>query len=44
MLIDRGGAGDRERARKLLAEASDAYARIGMPRHRQLVESVLSPL
>jgi tetratricopeptide (TPR) repeat protein len=44
MLINRGGAGDRERARNLLAEASQAYAQIGMPRHRQLTESTLGSL
>jgi tetratricopeptide (TPR) repeat protein len=33
MLLERGAAGDRERARALLGEAIAAYEALGMPRH-----------
>jgi tetratricopeptide (TPR) repeat protein len=38
MLLDRGGAGDRERAARMMDEAISEYHRIGMPRHVELVE------
>lgn len=44
MLMDRAAPGDREKARRLLSEARETYAQIGMPRHIEmtqvLVESV----
>ncbi len=41
MLIDRAGRGDREKARKLLGEALESYTRIGMPRHIDIVQTLL---
>jgi hypothetical protein len=41
MLMDRAVRGDREKARKLLAEARDTYARIGMPRHIEMIQTLL---
>lgn len=41
MLLDRGGPGDRERARTLLAEARTAYAQIGMPKHIEMANQML---
>jgi TolB-like protein/Tfp pilus assembly protein PilF len=38
MLLARGGTGDRERARQLLAEARAGYEEIGMPRHVEMVD------
>jgi ATP/maltotriose-dependent transcriptional regulator MalT len=38
MLIERGGAEDRKRARALLGEAIAGYRTIGMPRHQKLAE------
>ncbi len=40
-LLRRNGAGDVERARDLLAEALEAYAAIGMPRHQALVRNLI---
>jgi tetratricopeptide (TPR) repeat protein len=40
MLLERGGLG--ERGRELLAEASDRYRRIGMPRHIEMAETLLA--
>ncbi len=40
MLLERGGAGDQRRVSALLTEASEAYGRLGMPRHRAMVESM----
>ncbi len=42
MLIERGGPGDVDRARALLAEAIAMYTTIGMPRHIELAERVLA--
>jgi hypothetical protein len=42
MLIDRDGPGDREKARELLTEATAMYRRIGMPRHIEMAEALLS--
>lgn len=44
MLTARGGAGDRDRARRLLEEAIEGYARLGMPRHRGLAQAALATL
>jgi hypothetical protein len=41
MLLDSGAAGDAERARKLLEEATTIYREIGMPRHVELAEQLL---
>lgn len=43
MLLDRNGAGDRERAESLVEEATPVYRRIGMPRHEDLARRLLSP-
>jgi hypothetical protein len=40
-LLDRGGSGDLERARSLVAEAIAEYRRIGMPRHVAMAEELL---
>jgi len=42
MLIDRDGPGDREKARELLTEAVAMYGRIGMPKHVEMAEALLS--
>ena len=42
MLLDRDGPGDREKARELLNEAIDLYREIGMPKHLELAEELLS--
>jgi DNA-binding SARP family transcriptional activator len=39
MLLDRRGPGDKSRSAALLAEASEGYARLGMPRHRAMAEA-----
>jgi tetratricopeptide (TPR) repeat protein len=44
MLIDRDGPGDREKARELLTEAIAMYRRIGMPKHVEMAEVLLSRL
>lgn len=44
MLTERDGAGDREIARRLLAEAAALYGEIGMPRHLRLVQALLADL
>ena len=41
MLIDRAGPGDRVRARKLLNEARETYTLIGMPRHLEMIQTLL---
>ncbi len=41
MLIDRGGPGDRAKARELLAEAVAMYRKIGMPKHIEMAEAML---
>jgi tetratricopeptide (TPR) repeat protein len=41
MLLRRGGRGDRDEARDLLMDAMDGYRRLGMPRHREMVDSLL---
>jgi len=42
MLRDRGAPGDRARAHTLLAQALETYQRIGMPRHIDLAQALLS--
>jgi tetratricopeptide (TPR) repeat protein len=44
MLIDRDAPGDREKARELLTEAVAMYRRIGMPKHVEMAEALLSQL
>jgi hypothetical protein len=41
MLRERDDLGDRDRARKLLEESLPIYEDIGMPRHRELAQSIL---
>jgi len=42
MLIDRGAAGDCEKAQTLLGEALESYTQIGMPRHMEIVRALLN--
>jgi len=42
MLIERGGTGDHALARQLLQGSIDAYRALGMPRHAQLSEALLT--
>ena len=44
MLLDRNTAGDRDRARALLGDASESYRTIGMPKHVEMVEETLAAL
>jgi len=44
MLIDRDGPGDREKAHELLMEAIAMYRRIGMPKHVEMADALLSQL
>lgn len=44
MPIDGDGPGDREKARQLLTKAIEAYEQIGMPKHWEMVEKLLSRL
>ena len=44
MLTDRGGAGDRALARRLLTQAAALYSEIGMPRHLHLAQTMLADL
>jgi tetratricopeptide (TPR) repeat protein len=44
MLIDRGARGDRGEAQRLLNEALLSYRQIGMPRHLELTQTLLSQL
>jgi hypothetical protein len=41
MLLGRGASNDRKRARQLLIEAGKIHARIGMPRHSAITNSLL---
>ncbi len=41
MLIDRAASGDRGHAKTLLGRASETYARIGMPRHGEIIRTLL---
>jgi hypothetical protein len=40
-LIERGGAGDRDRARTLLEQAVTGYRGMGMPRHEVMARELL---
>ena len=42
MLLDRDAPGDRDTARTLLGEATEMYQTIGMPKHVELTERMLS--
>ena len=42
MLLDRDGPGDRDKARALLTEAIAMYRRIGMPKHVEMAEKMLT--
>jgi hypothetical protein len=42
MLIDRAAPGDREKAQTLLREALESYTQIGMPRHIDIVQTLLN--
>ncbi|UCD56433.1 MAG: hypothetical protein JSV16_11425, partial [Candidatus Hydrogenedentota bacterium] len=42
MLIERNAPGDKEKARTLLTEAIAMYRHIGMPKHLEMAESLLS--
>jgi tetratricopeptide (TPR) repeat protein len=44
MLIDRNAPGDRDKARELLTEAIAMYRRIGMPKHVEMAQALLSQL
>ena len=44
MLLDRNGAGDRDKARPLLGEATEMYQTIGMPKHLEMVEKMSAEL
>ncbi len=41
MLMDRAAPGDRERARRMLADARETYTRIGMHRHSEFTQALL---
>jgi class 3 adenylate cyclase/tetratricopeptide (TPR) repeat protein len=42
MLIDRNAPGDRDNARQMLSEAIAMYRRIGMPKHVEMAQALLS--
>ena len=42
MLLDRAAQGDREKAQTLLREALETYTQIGMPRHIDIVQTLLN--
>jgi tetratricopeptide (TPR) repeat protein len=44
MLIDRDAPGDRDKARQLLGEGIAMYRQIGMPKHVEMAEALLSQL
>ena len=41
MLLDRGAPGDREKARTLIRDALETYTQIGMPRHIEMIRTLL---
>jgi hypothetical protein len=41
MLMDRAAPDDREKARRMLADARETYMRIGMRRHSEITEALL---
>jgi class 3 adenylate cyclase/tetratricopeptide (TPR) repeat protein len=44
MLAERDAPGDRDRARALLTDAIDWYARLEMPRHKEMTDALLTGL
>jgi hypothetical protein len=42
MLIDRAAPGDRETARTLLKEVLETYTKVGMPRHVEMTQALLT--
>ncbi|MDP7340698.1 MAG: hypothetical protein QGI10_14370 [Vicinamibacterales bacterium] len=44
MLLDRNGAGDKDKARTLLDEAIEMYGTLGMPRHHDMAKGMLGAL
>ena len=42
MLLDRAARGDRDRAQTLLREAMETYTQIGMPRHIEMIQTLLA--
>ena len=44
MLLDRDAAGDRDKARAFLGEATELYRAIGMPKHLEIVEKMAAAL
>jgi hypothetical protein len=44
MLLDRGLAGDRQEARRLLSDALGDYSSIRMPLHIEIIETLLSKI
>jgi tetratricopeptide (TPR) repeat protein len=42
MLVDRAARGDREKAQRLLREALETYTHIGMPRHIEMIQTLLA--
>ena len=42
MLIDRASPGDQEKAQTLLREALESYTQIGMPRHIEMIRTLLA--
>ena len=44
MLLDRDAVGDQDMARTLLGEATATYRAIGMPKHLEMVEKMLTAL
>ena len=41
MLLDRAATGDREMTQALLSEALESYTHIGMPRHVEMIRTLL---
>jgi tetratricopeptide (TPR) repeat protein len=44
MLVDRSSPGDRDKARRLLTEAIAMYSQIGMPKHQEMAQALLSSI
>src|SRR5205814_698475 len=44
MLAERGGPGDHDRARSMLAEAAETFTSLGMPRHVDMANRVLQAI
>ena len=44
MLLERNAAGDHDKARALLGEASEMYRTIGMPKHLEMAEKMSAAL